>query len=361
MGGEQAPKRSYGLHIRNKNMKITPIPNRNSRSLGISKLSLGFSFALLSTNVCALDLTPDASRVLSDPAFMPERGQIYAVTNYASGKRTGDGYDFQDTRVSTFTVRTDALTQSLDYGVIDNLSVRINVAYERASNQYDYTIGTNVSRDARGFKDPSFGAKLRVFEQDDDGFNWDWVGTYIPSLISAKEPTQTRDGTVARGGSQGILGTSASYKTRSFTASLTAEASYLGKSELQVSEAQTNTYDPSLEYFFGLSTQTRISEVFAINIGVSRTVRNSLHASARDNYNTATFDLEPGDLTSANAALVWHVVPDTLAAVLSYTHDTYANTKSTNTNPPFFASQFNWATKNESANSVSLSLLYVWD
>lgn len=336
--------------------------DKNSWCHRTLKCILGFGIVLVSAQARALDFTPDASRVLADPAYMPERGQIYGSTIYAYGKRSGDViYPYQNTQDSSFTVRSNTLTQSLDYGVIDTLSVQVNVAYERDSNQYDFTNGTIVNVDARGFKNPSFGVKLRVLEQDDDGVNWDWIGTYIPSVIPAKEPTRTRDGTVAHGGPQGNLGTAVSFKTKSFTAYVIAEASYLGKSEDQITEYQTNTYEPSVEYFFGLNTQTRVNEVFAINLGVSETIRNSTHVSAWNGYNTATFDFMPGNVTRVNAAMVWRIVPETLAGIVSYDHDIHESSRYTNVMPPFVAPQLDSAVRNESANSISVSLLYASD
>jgi len=350
---------------KNDKMKTTRTSSKNSRSLSVSEFSLGLALVVLSAQTCAMDFTPDASRVLSDPAYLPERGQIYGVTNYSYAKRIGDDYDFQDTRFRSFTVRSSALAQSFDYGVIDNLSVRMNLAYERDNTQYDFPDGTSATTDAYGFKDPGFGVTLRVLEQDDDSFNWDLIGAYVPTVIEAKRPTPTRDGTVSRGGPVGTFGTAVSYKTRSFTVYVNAEASYLGTSKINISNnggVATETYEPSWQYFVGLNTQTRINDMFAINFGASETISDSARGTASfDGVPFASFDSKPGNLTRINVATVMHILPQGLAAVLSFDHYMYGDSSNGNTMPATYAQFFDRTTKNESANAISLSLLYVWD
>lgn len=358
-------KRSHVPHVQYNNMNTAPLSTTKVAKTENIRNALGLVLFVLSAQIHAMDFTPDASRVLSDPAYMPERGQTYGVTNYSYAKRTGDDYNNNDTRFRSFTVRSSVLNQSFDYGVIDNLSVRVNATYERNSTQYDFPDGTSATADAYGFRDPGFGVTLRVLEQDDDSFNWDLVGGYVPTVIEAQRPTSTRDGTVSRGGPLGTFGTAASYKTRSITVYVNAEASYLGASKINVSNSggvATETYEPSWQYFVGLNTQTRITDMFAINVGVSETINNNSRGTASFNgFPFASFDSRPGNLTRINVGMALHILPQGLAAVLSLDHYIYGDSSTGNTQPPNFAPTFAGSTKNESANSISLRLLYVWD
>lgn len=326
------------------------------------ELSLGLLFVALPMPVCALDFAPDSSRVLSDPAYMPERGQTYGVTNYAYSKRTGDYYNYLDIWYQSFKIRSSALSQSFGYGVNDNLSVRLIATYER---EHGLPLVTNATADAYGFRDPGFGVTLRVLDQDDDLFNWDLIGALVPTVIEAQRPTPTRDGTVSRGGSQGTFGTAASYKMRSITIYVNAEASYLSASKINVSNSggvAIEKYEPSWQSFFGLNTQTRINDMFAINVGMSETINNSTRGTASSNgFPFASFDSRPGNLTRINVAMVLQVLPQELAAVLSFDHYMYAESRNGNTMPVIFTEAFDRTTKNASANAISMSLLYAWD
>ena len=283
----------------------------------------------------AIDLTPYSGRILSDPEYLPLAGQVYGTSAYSHGWVGGNSVNGAGTQFSTFHVNTNTLDQFLAYGITDDFSVDASIQYAPQNyREIDYTNGNRAYLDNSGFSDPTFGAAWRLLDQNQNAFpaNFDLFGSYTPDWISAHTATAFQDGTVAHGGNSGVIGAALGIVTQGFTIRGAFDANFLGQSslldlgngDLVQTESRTN-FDLSLE------TQTRLTDLFSVNAGVTHTFASSTTA-----INLASgfpHDVEPGDVTALQLALNYNFVPDAFVASATYAHDFYGNSRTLYPNP----------------------------
>ena len=282
------------------------------------------TLAALSLQASALDFSPDTTRIISDPAYLPTAGQVYGTTAYTfSGKYTGDVNNFAGVKKYSFDTQQRAITQSLAYGINDNLTVRLSDTYIPSSKtDFNNVAGPATETRSSGLSDPTIGFTYRIVDQKSSPVNFDVIGSYSPDIIDAKSSTTSHDGTVARGGQQGSLGVATSYETRSFTVLGSVGTNYLGSRDVRNPNTDfTTSVDSSWDYFAGVQTQTRITDQFSINAGVTYTTSNHADAS---NPNVA-YTIKNGNVTDLNLSLNYAVIPNRLVAQLIYNRDLYDN------------------------------------
>lgn len=328
---------------------------RSTRPLTRILFAAGTALVVLSSQAPALDFTPDASRVLSDPAYLPLEGKWYGQTAYSYGRTSADVDNYLGAPNRSFVTTSNALSQVLVFGVTDDLSLRISESYAQNNTTNNFATGTSASSNALGFSDPILGATWRVLDQRQHAVSWDLIGSYMPDMIQAIGAAPTQDGTVARGGQVATLGTAVSYKTKDFTLYLDAAAAYLGKRAILNANNTTTNYQANRQYSLGVNTQTRLCERSALNFGVSRTFNNSVNAT--NDTTLATFTSRPGNVSTVSAALLYHITPNRLVAALAYSHDIYST--SSVTYPTLPASST--TTRNQKGNAVGVRLQYVFD
>ena len=121
----------------------------------------------LQAHAQALDLTPDTSRILSDPNYLPLAGQIEGSTAYSHGWINGSGVNAAGDQISSFHINSNVIGQTLAYGITDDLSVNGSVQYvPRTFREVDGADGRVTSSDSSGFSDPTFGATWRALDQN---------------------------------------------------------------------------------------------------------------------------------------------------------------------------------------------------
>src|SRR4051812_842301 len=97
--------------------------------------SLLAASALMAMPVAAgaqsFDFTPYNARILSDPAFLPLTGQFYGATSFDYTNAHGTSFD-DVTGAKQFDLHrwSDAFSQSLAFGITDDLSVDAHVEYD---------------------------------------------------------------------------------------------------------------------------------------------------------------------------------------------------------------------------------------
>jgi hypothetical protein len=316
-------------------------------------LAAGAALVGIPLSAHALDLTPDASRFLSDPNYLPMMGQVYGYTGYDHTWTNGDTFNSLGADVSSFHVNADTISQFLSYGVTDDLDINAAIRYAPGTQrEIDRANGARTFLDSSGFSDPSFGADWRALDQSTFPVDVDIFGSYTPDLGNSDAASATNDGTVARGGQSGAVGAALGYGTRDFSLRGAFNANIYGNSQTldlgtgDVSEAQGYT-----DYVLSLATQTRLDSLFSVNAGVDRTF-----ATNHGGFNTitgASHLVQPGDMTALRLALNYTLAPDHAVLSATYAHEFFDNSQTLVDNPADDTS-----VHDKSGNIVGVQLYY---
>ncbi|HEX3431075.1 MAG TPA: hypothetical protein VHT03_09320 [Rhizomicrobium sp.] len=300
-----------------------------------------------------IDLTPYSGRILSDPEFLPMAGQLYGTTAYSHGWVDGNSVNGAGTQFSTFHINTNTLDQLLAYGITDDISLNARIQYAPQDyREIDYTNGKTGYLDSSGFSDPTFGATWRVLDQNTYPANFDLFGSYTPDWISAHTGTAVQDATVARGGSSGIIGAALGVVTQGFTIRGAFNANFLGQSSiLNLSNGEVLQTGSHTNFDLSLDTQTRLSDLFSVNAGVSHTFASN--TSGISLTNGASRNDQPGDTTELAVALNYNFIPNAFVISATYAHDFYGNSETLYANPAFDS-----GTRDKSGNILGVKLYY---
>src|SRR5436853_420656 len=79
--------------------------------------------------VSAQDFTPTGDRIISDPTYLPLKGQAYGETGYGYAETDGSLFDATGANTANTSNTLNDVTQRLAYGVTDALSVRAAISY----------------------------------------------------------------------------------------------------------------------------------------------------------------------------------------------------------------------------------------
>jgi hypothetical protein len=194
------------------------------RAVILSACLLGCS----SMSVIALDLTPDSAPILSDPAYLPSGRQLVGATTYEFA-----GTDSQ--RV---------LSQSLSYGILNDLAVWASASYAWSNGYYNDSSGLDVPTFSDRFE-PIVGVTARLLDQGPYPINLD-VSVAAPGQIGSAVSWQTRDLT--------ILGRAGVY--------------YAGRN---TDVDRLPVFYPFWAYFVQFESQMRFTHALSLNAGVKYT------------------------------------------------------------------------------------------
>jgi len=314
-------------------------------------MALGLAAALPAR---ALDATPETARIVSDPLYLPLEGQIYGATAYHWSSTTQDAFDATGAQTSSSQITGNALAQQFQYGLTDDLALRLDWGYDWRSASRHLVPSGVVVRSSSGWTDPTFGVTWRAIDQSASPFSLDLRADYSPDAFPAKSATTEDEGTIARGGQTVDLGLTLGHETRAFTIAALFDANYLGsrKVENQGTGGFTTT-DSLWNYRLGLDTQTRLSDVLSINAGAGHTFAND---ATLFNSNTGlTHISQGGDFTDLNVALNYHFVPNVVVGSLGYQHNFYDDTRNLFPTSPTDDS----SVRNKDEDVVGVTLRYV--
>ncbi len=313
-----------------------------------------FLFAL-AMHAHALDFTPDASRELSDPAYLPLQDQFVSTTSLSLTRTRDEVYDYLGALKNSNTVRSTVFTQTFADGITDDLTLRLTTAYGHTKSTSNPPGGTPSSTFSHGLDDPVVGLTWRALDQKEHAVNWDLIASYAPDLVQAIAATPTQVGSVARGGQATTVETAVSYKTRDFTLYVDGGATYLSTRTLSDNINIATTYTPYWQYFLGLNTQTRLSETIAIDAGVSGTYSSKYQGAIPGTV--VAFDVKAGSQAAVHVALAYNVTPNKLAATFTFSHSIYASTSVDFATQPALST----TTRNRKANALDARLQYLFD
>jgi hypothetical protein len=291
-------------------------------------------------------------RILSDPTYLPLKGQIYGDTGYDYGSSTTDtttaaGPAFRRDWTNTY-------HQSLAYGVTDRLSVNLGMNYVTDHDRSTSAAGVVSGAGRGGFDNPSFGAAYRVIDQTDHPFSLDLRASYAPDVFPAKTPVGASDGTVASGGAQADVGLALGHQTRMFTVQAMVSGRWFGGAdERDMATGDTlhtsSTWVPTL----GLATQTRITPRLSVNVGGNYNFEGS--PAVTNEANGVFYQSRRGDNGDLAVAVNYHIIPNRVVGSLGYTHTFYGRSDNVFPADPARDSLFD-----RSANTFGGTLQYVF-
>ncbi|MGI9168730.1 MAG: hypothetical protein ACR2FH_00945 [Caulobacteraceae bacterium] len=266
----------------------------------------------------AQDFTPTGDRILSDPTYLPLKGQFFGDSSY--GYERGDIDIFDDTgTLSQSNRRTlNTVRQSFAYGVTDALSINAGIGYGFSGHNRQNTPDGVFTTNQSGWEDPTFGATFRLLDQRTHPVSLDVMGEYSPDAFQSRFASPTRDGTIARGGSEADFGVGLGHQTRFFTLRGVFFDRYFDNS----STFNPNTGGTSITRSYwvptvGLETQTRFTDRLSANVGADYNFNGSPKViNGAGVEHTANL----GDYQTVNVSLNYHFIPNVLVGSVNYHH-----------------------------------------
>jgi len=301
--------------------------------LKTAKWLIGATATLLPLAAQAQDMTPDASRILSDPNYLPLDGQLWGYTNYFHTWSNGATFNSLGSQASTFHSDINDINQFIGYGITDDLMIDASIGYEpNASRNVQVANGSVETLQRSGFSDPTFGATYRLLDQAASPVTLDVFGSYSPDWITSKTATATAGGNFANGGQAGEIGAALAEETRSITLRGAFAANFLG--DRQIDDAVTgDVFDQGghTNYILSLATQTRLSDQISFNAGVTHIFASN--SNYTDTLKNRTSTIHPGDDTVLDLAVNYQFVPDIVVGSVIYRHGITGDNATVYTNP----------------------------
>jgi hypothetical protein len=301
----------------------------------------------------SIDLTD--TRILSDPLFLPKKGQVYGVTAYTLDMPQGDNFK-NGVNTGSFTSSDSLLDQTLAYGLLNNLTIRLVQGY--GMNNRDSTAaatGDVTTGGASGLNDPTVSATFRVLDEPRSPVILNLTASYSPDAFAAKASGGGADGTIARGGETAGLSFALGRVTRSFTIAGTVASTHVGPEVTELlSNATSSSSSAYWSYSLGLATQTRFADRWSFDAGVTFSTAGAYDVSNIETGNPHVYT--PSDTHTLSLALNYHFQPNRLVGSVTYAYNTY--TDATNT---FAKASLDTAVENRMGNTLGVRLIYLFN
>jgi hypothetical protein len=303
----------------------------------------------------AEDFTPISDRILSDPTFLPLRGQLYGESAYDYSDNQSQNFNASGANLTSTSRTLNTLRQTLAFGITDRLSFNVSEAYGFSGNSTITTPRAVISNNQSGWEDPTIGLAYRLVDQTNEPFILDFLGHYSPDAFSSRAAVNGEDATVARGGDEGDFGLAIARETRFFTLRGSVTAYHYDSSTEQTNSpgrgfATTGSYwAPSL----GLQTQTRFTNRLSANVNADYTFNGS--PTVRNNIPELFHTEDIGNTADVGVSLNYHLIPNKLVGSVNYVHTFRDHTNLTY--PDDIALDgYRWGSQND----VGVSLRYVF-
>jgi len=324
----------------------------------LTRSVIGLSLAaslMIPLAAAAQDFTPITDRILSDPTFLPLRGEFYGDTSYDYSDNNGQSFNASGANLTSTHRTLDTIRQTFAFGVTDRLSVNFSEAYGFSGNANVTNAAGVSSNGVSGWDDPIIGLTYRLVDQKQQPFLLDFVTHYSPDAFSSQAAMTGQDATIARGGPAADFGLAIGRETRFFTIRGSLTAYYYGTSTEQTASinrgiASTSSYwAPSL----GLQTQTRFTDRLSANVNANYTFNGSptVGNNIPDLFHTENI----GNTADVGVSLNYHLIPNKLVGSVNYTH-TFNNHTNLTYPDDVALDGYHWGTSND----VGVSLQYTF-
>ncbi len=258
---------------------------------------------------------PISMRIISDPLYLPLKGQFYGSTEYDFSRNSYSQDNYLGKEYAYDKSDTNEVSQDLEYGLTDDLTLRF---YDEFQDDRRYVAGEGEYLFI-GFINPEFGATYRMIDQKQYPVDVDLIANYYPDVFSEKAATPDKTGTVASGGQKITLREAVGREMRNLTIQGFVEVEYQGKEKTEILADDRDAEDKaSWAYVFGLNTQIRITDRFSVNFGGAYTVANNMDYTSSTGLSGIHV---PADYSDFDTSLNYQFIPDRLVGSLTYTRN----------------------------------------
>jgi hypothetical protein len=323
----------------------------------LTKLFVAAALSTVPVHAFALDFTPDASRILSDPLYLPLQGQLAGMTQYTYSVNTGHEDNALGVPLDSFDIHTNRIFQSFTYGITDDLALGLSDSYDPSRDRsVMLTGGGTTQHDSSGFSDPTVSATWRVLDQNTNPLSLDLLASYTPDLIDSETASPTSDGSVARGGQELSFGAGLGHETRDFTIRAGLNADWYGPRKVDdASGAPVSSLGSFWDYTAGLSTQTRLSDRISLDVGADYVFGQN--ANLVNHSSGIDFTSQTGNVASLRLGLNYTFVPNRLVIGATYSYDMYGTSRNSSAGTP----AADTSVRDQKANIVGAKLDYTFD
>ena len=323
----------------------------------LARFFVGVSFAALLAgplSAQSLDMTPTSDRILSDPTYLPLKGEFLGDSSYGYSHNSASFSDSTGAGIANSTRHLSTLRQSFAYGVTDDLTISISEGYGFSGATQTTTAAGVSNNSLSGWADPTIGVTYRLLDQRNNPASLDLIGHYSPDAFSAHPAGAGEDGSIARGGPQADFGLGIGRQTKAFTIRGSVTATYNGRINESIPVTGTSNsvaafWVPSI----GIQTQTRLTPRLSFDLAGSYNFNGSPVAVNGLTGIQHTENL--GDYETIKTGLNYHFIPNRLVGSLNYTHAFHQDASITF--PSNAALDFSRA---NSENNFGVSLLYTF-
>ncbi len=137
------------------------------------------AIVLLPLMARAFDFAPDASRILSDPSFLPVGGQLFGSTQFNISQLSYNNSNYLGTPQVSNSTETTTLNQLFEYGVTDDLCLRVSDLYQVQGATNNYASAASTVTTSTGF------ARTQYSRLSGDS----WTKKTVPSIGTYLAPT----------------------------------------------------------------------------------------------------------------------------------------------------------------------------
>lgn len=304
--------------------------------------------------VAAQDFTPISDRILSDPTYLPLKGEFYGESSYSHVEANSQDFDYTGANTATGHRTLNTLRQTFAFGITDMLSVHIGEGYGFSGRDRSTTASGVTTTDVSGWQDPTFGLTYRVLDQRTNPASLDVFADYSPDAFSSNTGGPGLNRSVARGGPSAGFGLALGHETRVFTIRGAVTATYYGSSATNNSitagtVGATSYWVPTL----GIQTQTRFTNRLSANVGAEYNFEGS--PVVTNNVSGLQHVDKIGDNQSINASLNYHFIPNKLVGSFTYGHTFYDHTNNTYPVDPTFDTY-----RSQSSDTFGVAFKYVF-
>lgn len=247
--------------------------------------------------VLAFNWSPDTTRYLSDPSFIPKKKQLESQSVYSYSRETTDGINTSGVKSAEGSGTTNAVAEELRYGVTDRLTVGLSGSWSATNGKYKYSNGYEETVQSYGLTNPEASLSYRLIEQ---GKNPVSVDSRIFYTRNFRRDTFQREG-----GSFAVSREMVSLTLRG-EAGLTHNDSYNGDAVI----------DANWLYFGRVESQLRFSKRWALNSGITFSQATSQSYQTNDHVTDYSYgvNIEP------HVGVEYHLKENRAVLGLNYAH-----------------------------------------
>ncbi len=300
---------------------------------------------------------PIGDRIVSDPMFLPLKGQIYGVSAYTGTIGNSSAYNHLGVKTSNSSSYSNTFSQTLAYGISDDVTIRLAQSYEFGNTDSEsLKTGATTPYNNAGLTDPTLSVTYRFIDQRQNyPVSADLYAAYSPNMLTSRNASATRTGTEDSGRQTATFQADVGREMNNFTVEGLVGGTFNGRRNfVTLSNDQNDTLGSFWSYFAAINTQTRITDRLSFNGNVRYTVQDKA-AGANQSTGLTWIQSNP-DNVDFTVDLNYQFIPNRLVGQLSYDNVMYTHT-SYNYSVAADSSQV----RNQDNNIIGARLMYLFN